>query len=278
MKKIKGLILAILVGTLTVGCSSKVESQEADGKQVTEGQVIKLGVNGTDFRVWDYVEEELAKEGIDLEVISFSDYIQPNLALSQGEIDINSFQTQIYFDQFKEDHKLDLVSIGNTVFAPMGIYSEKHTGVEGIAEKGKIAIPNDVTNGGRALILLEKAGLIELKEGAGATPTIKDIINNPKQVEIISMAAQQIPISLQDVDLGVINSGVAVTAGLSPAEKAIFIEDTDLEETKNYYNIFAVRKEDENKEVLHQVVKIYQTEPVKEIIEEIYGGANIPLF
>lgn len=275
MKKIKGLVLAILIGTLTVGCSSRTESETAASK---EEQVIKIGVNGTDFRVWDYVEEELAKEGIDLEVISFSDYIQPNLALSQGEIDINSFQTQIYFEQFKADHKLDLVSIGNTVFAPMGIYSEKHTEVESIVEKAKIAIPNDVTNGGRALILLDKAGIIELKEEAGATPTVKDIVSNPKQVEMISMSAQQIPISLEDVDLGVINSGVAVTAGLNPAEKAIFMEDADSEETKNYYNIFAVRKEDENNKVLNRLVEIYQTEPVKEIIEEMYNGANIPLF
>lgn len=275
MKKIKGLALAILIGTLTVGCSSKPEGQSAAGE---EQKVIKLGVNGTDFRVWDYIEEELAKEGVELEVISFADYIQPNLALAQGEIDINSFQTQIYFDQFKADHNLDLVSIGNTVFAPMGIYSEKYTEVSELVEKAKIAIPNDATNGARALILLQEAGVIGLKEGVGAIPTVKDVVKNPKQVEIISMSAQQIPISLQDVDLGVINSGVAIIAGLNPQEKSIFIEDPDSEGAENYYNIFAARKEDENNEVLNRLVEIYQTEPVKEIIKEVYNGANIPLF
>ncbi len=273
MKKVKGLILAVLIGTLLVGCSSDKGAGAGE-----EDNTIKIGVNGTDFRVWDYVEEELAKEGIDLEVVSFADYIQPNMALSEGEIDINSFQTQIYFDQFKAEHNLDLASIGNTVFAPMGIYSEKHTEASGIAEKGKIAIPNDASNGGRALILLEKAGIIKLKEGAGATPTVKDIISNPKEVEIISMSAQQIPMSLGDVELGVINSGVAVTAGLDPKEKSIYLEDPEAEGNENYYNIFAVRKEDENSKKLNRLVEVYQTEPVKEILDEMYNGANIPLF
>lgn len=272
MRKITGIILAIIIGAVTVGCSSKavVEKQET--------KVIKLGVNGTEFRVWDYVKEELKKEGIELEIISFSDYIQPNLALAQGEIDINSFQTQIYFDQFKKDHDLDLVSIGYTVFAPMGIYSEHLTDINQIKEKGKIAIPNDVTNGGRALLLLERGGIIQLKQDAGSVPTVKDIVKNPKEVEIISMSAQQIPISLQDVDLGVINSGVAVNAGFNPMESSIFIEDPNTEGTKDYYNIFAVKKEDEHQEALKRLVEVYQTEPVKVIIEELYKGASIPLF
>ncbi|MGL4344231.1 MAG: MetQ/NlpA family ABC transporter substrate-binding protein [Cellulosilyticaceae bacterium] len=271
MKKLAVLALAFLVGTVAVGCGDKAADQSSDN-------IIKLGVNGTDFRVWNYVEEELAKQGIDLEVVSFADYIQPNLALANGEIDINSFQTQVYFDQFKEDHKLDLVSIGNTVIAPMGVFSKKYTDVNEIGQKAKIAIPNDVTNGGRALILLDQAGIITLKEGVGATPTVKDIVSNPKEVEIIAMSAQQIPISLQDLDLGVINSGVAVTAGIKPLEESIYIEDSTTEEAANYYNIFAVRKEDENKEELKKLVEVYQTEPVKELLDEVYQGAQVPLF
>lgn len=269
MKKVKGLILTILLGALLTGCGSKGASDDNH---------IKLGVNGTDFRVWDYVEEELAKEGIELEVITFADYIQPNQALAEGEIDINSFQTQIYFDQFKEEHNLDLVSIGNTVFAPMGIYSEKLKDVADIGEKGKIGIPNDPTNGGRALLLLEKAGVIKLKKDAGLTPTIKDIESNPKNVEIMPMSAQQIPLSLGDLEVGVINSGVAVTGGLKPEGDSIYIEDPTAEGTENYYNIFAARKEDENNKTLKRLVEIYQTEPVKEILDEMYNGAQVPLF
>lgn len=274
MKKLAALLIALTLGVSAVGCSS------AEAGQTTEKvdkEIIKIGVNGTDFRVWDYVGDELAKEGIELEVVSFADYIQPNIALSQGEIDINSFQTQIYFDQFITDHNLDLVPIGNTVFAAMGIYSDKQSTVDEISEKGKVAIPNDLTNGGRALLLLEEVGLIELKEGVGATPTIKDIVNNSKQIEIIEMAAQQIPTSLKDVDLGIINSGVAVTAGLK-AEEAIYTEDKNSANAENYYNIFAVKKEDEDNEALKRLVEVYQTEPVKDILEEMYEGAQTPLF
>lgn len=270
MKKLNALIAALLVGTLAVGCSTKAEAKN--------DEVIKIGVNGTDFRVWDYVKDELAKEGVTLEVVSFGDYVQPNLALDQGEIDINSFQTNIYFEKFIADHKLDLVPLGNTVFAPMGIYSERLKAASDIEEKGKIAIPNDATNGGRALLLLEEAGIIKLKESVGSIPTEKDIVENPKQVEIIPMTAQQIPTSLRDIDLGIINSGVAVTAGLSPVEDALYIEDENTTNAESYYNIFAVRKEDEDNPVLKRLVEIYQTEPVKEILDEMYDGAQIPLF
>ena len=271
MKKVKGLILTILIGGLLTGCGSK-------GAGAGEDNHIKLGVNGTDFTVWNYVEEELEKEGIELEVVTFADYIQPNQALAEGEIDINNFQTQIYFDQFIEEHNLDLVSIGNTVFAPMGIYSEKITNVAEVSEKGKIGIPNDPTNGGRALLLLDKAGIIKLKKDCGSTPTVKDIESNPKNVEIIPMAAQQITLSLGDLEIGVINSGVAVTAGLSPANDSIYIEDAKAEGNENYYNIFAVRKEDENNKTLKKLVEVYQTEPVKELLKEMYGEAQVPLF
>lgn len=274
MKKLVGVLLALSIGVLAVGCSSEGSKENTSGG---EQQTIKLGVNGTDFRVWDYVEEELEKEGINLEVVSFADYIQPNLALSQGEIDINSFQTQIYFDQFKTDHNLDLVGIGNTVLAPMRIYSETCTVATEIPEKGKVAIPNDATNGGRALLLLEEIGIIDLKDGVGATPTEKDIIDNPKQIEIVAMSAQQIPASLKDVDLGIINSGVAVTAGLKP-DGAIYSEDPESENAASYYNIFAVRKEDENNPALKRLVEVYQSERVKELIDEVYSGGQIPLF
>lgn len=271
MKKVKGLILTVLIGGLLAGCGSK-------GAGAGDDTHIKLGVNGTDFRVWNYIEEELEKEGVELEVITFADYIQPNQALSEGEIDINSFQTQIYFDQFIGEHDLDLVSIGNTVFAPMGIYSEKITDIAEVSEEGKIGIPNDPTNGGRALLLLQDAGVIKLKKDCGLTPTVKDVEENPKNVEIIPMAAQQITLSLGDLEIGVINSGVAVTAGLSPSEDSIYIEDPAKEGKENYYNIFAVRKEDENNKTLKRVVEIYQTEPVKEILKEMYGDAQVPLF
>lgn len=270
--KLNKLAAVTVVGTtlaLTLtGCGGSSDSE----------QVIKIGVNGTDFAVWNYVKDELAKEEIELEIVSFADYVQPNLALAQGEIDINSFQTQVYFDQFKEDHKLDIIPFGNTVVAPMGIYSEELTDATAIPEKGKVSIPNDLTNGGRALLLLEEVGLITIGEYTGSSPEVKDITENPKNLEIVSMAAQQIPVALGDVELGIINNGIAVTAGLDPVTESIYSEDIEAEHMKSYYNIFAVRAEDAQDEDLKRLVEIYQTDAVKAIIQDTYKGAQIPIF
>ena len=271
MRNIKGFIVIVLVITLGisfVGCGNKEKGSST----------IKVGVNGTDFTIWNYIKEELAKENIELEVISFSDYIQPNVALAEGEIDINSFQTEIYFKQFIADRNLELSSIGYSVIAPMAIFSETVTDINDTPQNGKVAIPTDATNGGRALIILEQSGLIKLKEDVGATPTVHDIIENPRNLEITSVDPNLIPRSLQDIDLGIINSGVAITAGLKPLEESIYIEDIENEDAKNYYNIFAVRKGDEERPELKRLVEIYRTEPVKELIHEVYGGAQIPLF
>lgn len=271
MRKIKISLIAsvlIILGIILTGC----------GKSGNEANKIKIGVNGTDFTIWNYIKDELAKEDIELEVISFADYVQPNLALAEGEIDINSFQTEIYFKQFIADHQLDLTSIGYSVIAPMAIFSERITDINNTPNGAQVAIPTDATNGGRALIILEQAGLITLKEGVGAIPTVNDIVDNPKGLEITSMDPNLIPRSLQDVDLGIINSNIAVTAGLKPLVDAIFVQDIENEAAKNYYNIFAVRSEDVENPALNRLVQIYRTEPVKALIEQVYGGAQIPLF
>ena len=273
LKKLAFLTLSLItITSLFTGCSGN--NQEA----ASNSTKIKLGVNGTDFRVWDYIRDELAKENIELEVISFADYIQPNLALDQGEIDINSFQTNIYFEQFKEEHQLDLTAIGNTVFAPMGIYSDKLTNVTDIMQEGIVAIPNDPTNGGRALLLLEEAGLIEVDDAAGLIPTLKDVTANPKNLQIQDMAANQIPRSLPDVDLAIINNGIAADAGFKPLEDAIYVEDSQSENAYNYYNIFAVRTSDQDRPALKRLVEIYQTDEVKAILNEISGGSTLPVF
>lgn len=272
MKKLRkaflGLALGLTVGVTFVGCGGAKENNNT----------IKVGVNGTDFTIWNYITEELAKEDINLEVVSFSDYIQPNIALAEGEVDINSFQTEIYFNQFIADRNLDLTSIGYSVIAPMAIFSEKVTDINEVPNGAKVAIPTDLTNGGRALIILEQAGLITLKEGVGATPTVNDIIENPKNLEITSVDPNIIPRSLADIDLGIINSNVAVTAGLKPLEDSIYVQDITNDDAKNYYNIFAVRTGDEERQELKRLVEIYRTEPVKELINKVYGGAQIPLF
>lgn len=271
-KKLAFLAAGILtLSSILAGCGSSTSSN-------SDTKTIKLGVNDNDQRIWNYVKEELAKENIALEIISFADYVQPNIALSEGEIDINSFQTNIYFEQFISDHNLDLTGIGNTVFAPMGIYSDKLEAPTDVAVGGKVAIPNDVTNGGRALLLLEEAGLIEVDDASGLIPTLKDITANSKNLSIIEVAANQIPRSLPDLDLAVINNGVAVDAKLSPLNDSIYIESTDTKNAVNYYNIFAVKTSDKDDPTLNRLVEIYQSETVKELINEVYGGSRLPIF
>ena len=270
MKKIITLILALVicVGSL-VGCSKS---------SAEDTNTVKLGVTGDDHEVWDLVKEKLAKDGINLEIISFSDYIKPNIALDEGEIDINAFQHHAYLENFNKERNLNIVSIGDTVFAPMAIYPGKLDSIDKVTKGSKIAVPNDTTNLGRALILLETAGIIKLKENVGLLPTLKDIVENPKEVEIVELIATQIPRSLQDVDLAVINSGVAVNAGLSPTETSLFMEDEDLETSKPYINLIATKEENKDNELFKKVVEAYQSEDVRETINKLYKGESIPAF
>lgn len=274
IKRLIALILGVILSAVTlVGCG-----QSKSSSNNSEKQVIKLGVTGDDHKVWDNIKERLAKENIDLKIVSFSDYIRPNQALNDGEIDANAFQTVAYFETFKKDHNLDLTSIGYTVLAPMGIYSKNIKNLSELQTGSKIAIPNDASNGGRALLLLQEAGLIKLKDGSGILPTVKDIVENPKKLEIISLVATQIPRSIQDVTVACINNGVAVDAGYSPLKDSIYIEDIKKESVKSYFNIIAVRTEDKDSKLLKRLVEVYQTEETKKVIQETTKGSSIPVF
>jgi D-methionine transport system substrate-binding protein len=279
---IKKLGVIILTGILSItalaGCAKNNNAANAGAAAAGKKQVIKLGVTGDDHRIWNSIKERLAKENIELNIISFGDYIRPNMALNDGEIDANAFQTIAYFEKFKTDHKLDLVSLGNTVLAPMGIYSSGLKDIKELKDGGKVAIPNDASNGGRALLLLQDVGLIKLKEGVGIAPTVKDIIENPKNLKIVELVATQIPRSIKDVDIAAINNGVAVEAGYSPLKDSIYREDVKKESAKNYFNIIAVRAKDKDNPLLKKLVQVYQSEETKKLIEEVYKGASIPVF
>lgn len=275
IKRLAALVLGVVItATAFVGCGqSKGASADASKKQV-----IKLGVTGDDHKVWDNVKERLAKENIELKIVSFSDYVRPNMALNDGEIDANAFQTVAYFEQFKKDRNLDLVSIANTVLAPMAIYSSNIKDLKELKSGDKIAIPNDATNGGRALLLLQETGLIKLKDGSGITPTVKDIVENPKNLQVIPLVATQIPRSIKDVAAAAINNGVAVEAGYSPLEDSIYIEDTKKDSVKNYFNIIAVRTKDKDNAALKKLVEVYQSDETKKLIKETTKGSSIPVF
>lgn len=278
MKKYLSIgLAAVAVLVLATGCGKKDETGVSSAGQTSEQErtTVKLGLIGADTDVWDSVQARLKDEGIDLEYVKFTDYSQPNTALASGDIDLNSFQHQFFLDNFNEEHGTDLVSIGNTVNAPLGIYSEKISDIAELKEGDKVAIPNDVTNGGRALNLLQSAGLLTIDEAKQQAPTVSDITENPLNLEILELDAAQTARALQDVTVSVINSGMAVDAGYIPANDAIYLEPVD-EKSRPYVNIIATRAEDADNDIYQKVVAAYQTDETIKVIEETSKGSSIP--
>ena len=292
MKKLFSILLAAILALSATACSSSGSSSAAAssspaaqnssassaGGDFSQPVTLKVGVNGTDFRLWDSMNERLKPYNITLKPVSFADYIKPNQALADKEIDLNAFQTEIYFKTFIKQRNLNLVSLGYTFIAPMGIYSQKIKDISKTPSNAKVAIPNDATNGGRALVLLETAGLIKLDGRDKVTPTTKNIASNPKNLQFVPMASVQIPRSLGDVDIACINTGAATDAGLSPAKDALLRESSKGDSAKNYFNIIAVRPEDKDKPVFKKILEVYQTDETKKVINEIYKGAAIPVW
>jgi D-methionine transport system substrate-binding protein len=269
-KSISLASISILLFTLILsGCSGDSASGSADK------EVVKVGVNGSGVPIWDYMKEKAAKEGIEIEIVEFADYVRPNQALADGDIDLNAFQTISYFDSFVKEHNLDLVPIGSTIIAPMGIYSEKHKSVEDLPEGSKVAVPQEATNLGRALLLLEEAGLIKLKEGFDQSQGLEAIKENPKNLEFTPVVAAQTPRVLPDVAASIINNGVAVEAGFVPVEDSIYIEGA---ESKPFINIIAAQEKDKDNKTYKKIVELYQEDDVAEHIRETYKDSLIPTF
>ncbi|HAQ07587.1 MAG TPA: methionine ABC transporter substrate-binding protein [Bacillus bacterium] len=270
MKKLLVTLIIFTLAVLSTACSSSSSSAEAE-KSVK----VKLGVSGTDHRVWNYVAKKAEKEGIKVEIVTFSDYVQPNIALAEGELDANSFQTVSYFDAFIKEHNLDLVPIATTLIAPMGIYSDKYKEVKDIPKGGKIALANEATNMGRGLLLLQEAGLIKLEEDFDGIGSLDKIIENPKNLEFVTVVAGQTPRVMPDVAASIINNGIAVDAGLTPKKDALFIESAT---ATPYINIIAVREEDKNNKTLKRLAELYQQDDTKEFIDKEYKGNTLPTF
>ncbi|BCB05181.1 MetQ/NlpA family ABC transporter substrate-binding protein [Bacillus sp. KH172YL63] len=269
-KSISLASIAILLFTLLLsGCSGNSASGSG------EKEVVKVGVNGSGAPIWEYIKEKAAKEGIDIEIVEFADYVRPNQALADGDIDLNAFQTISYFDSFVEEHNLDLVPIGSTLIAPMGIYSEQYESVEDLPKGSTVALPQEATNLGRALLLLEEAGLIELKEGFDQSQGLEAIKENPKNLEFTTVVAAQTPRVLPDVAASIINNGVAVEAGFVPVDDSIYIEGA---ESKPFINIIAAQEKDKDNQTYKKIVEIYQQDDVAEHIKKTYKDSLIPTF
>jgi D-methionine transport system substrate-binding protein len=230
---------------------------------------LKVGVTAGPHAIIMEKVKELAKaEGIDVQVIEFNDFILPNMALNDGEIDINAYQHQPYLTEQIKNRGYKIKASGNTVLMPMGIYSKKIKKLADLKEYAKIAIPNDPTNEGRALKLLEKEGLIKLKPSEN--PSLLDITENSKKLTFLEIDAPQVPRALDDVDAGITNTDWIVLASISP-ETALATENKN----SPYVNVFAVR-EDEKRPEVEKLIKIYQSEPIKLFITEKFKGAVLP--
>lgn len=272
MKKlIKGCLVCLLALTLGA-CSSKPATENKE----TENKTLKMGVVGSNNEYWTPVIEKLAAEGITLELVVFTDYALPNRALNDGELDLNSFQHYAYLDKEVADMNYEIEALGNTIIAPLGIYSKKITSLDELKDGDKIAVPQDATNGGRSLKILEAAGLIKVDPAAGYTPEVKDITENKLNLEIIQVEASQTASLLPDVAAGFINGAHAVDNGYNPSKDAIYVE-TVVEGSDNpYINIIAVRSADKTNPDYLKVLEAFQTEEVAEVLTTVYKGAYAP--
>lgn len=255
MKKILSfLIVAILVLSACGG---------NNGKKVT------IGVASNDTKAWEKVKELAKKDDIDLEIKHFSDYNVPNKALSDGDIDLNAFQHFAFLDQYKKAHKdTNIKALSTTVLAPLGIYSDKVKNIKDVKKGAQVAIPNDVSNQARALKLLESAGLIKLKKNFGLNGTTKDIESNPKDLKIKAVDAQQTARALSDVDISVINNGVATKAGKDAKKDPIYLEKASSDAVKPYINVVAVNSKDKDNKTYKKIIELYHSKEAQKALKE----------
>ena len=274
MKKIIALLAAILMLTvLTAGCGDKKAAAPAPAAD--KKVVLKVGATPVPHaEILKVIQPILAKDGVELKIVEFTDYVRPNVALAEKELDANFFQHLPYLQQFAADRKLDLISLIAVHIEPMGVYSKKIKSVNEVPNGGIVAIPNDPTNGGRALSILAQAGLIKMKDGVGVKGTVKDVTDNPKKLVFKELEAPQLPRSLDDVMLAVINSNYALEAKLNPTKDALFIEKKE----SPYANILAIRKGDEKRPELVKLAKALTSPDVKKFIDDKYKGAVVPAF
>lgn len=277
MKKVFALIAALAFSALALaGCGSQQSASSGASSAASGAKTLKVGATAVPHaEILEAAKPLLEKEGITLEIVEFNDYVQPNLALNDKELDANFFQHEPYLKNFMDEHKeVKLKNAAGIHIEPMGVYSKKIKKLDELKDGATIAIPNDPTNGGRSLLLLEKAGIIKLKEGVGEKATVGDIAENKKNIKFQEVEAAQVPRTLDDVDAAVINSNFAMQVNLDPTKDAMFIEDS----TSPYVNIIAVREGDENHPEIQALIKVLHSDEIKQFITEKYKGAVVPAF
>ena len=265
-KKFAALVLALALVLSLAACGE------------SGGKTIKVGATPAPHaEILEVVKDILAKDGYTLEIVEFDDYVNPNTSVEDGSLDANYFQHITYMNGFNEERGTHLVSVAAIHYEPLGLYAGKCASLADLPDGAKIAVPNDATNEARALLLLEANGLITLSEDAGLTATVLDIEENPHNYKITELEAAQVPISLPDVDIGVINGNFAIQAGLK-ASDALAIEDKDSLAATTYANVLCVKEGNEQNQSTLDLLESLHSETVRTFIEVTYEGAVVPSF
>ena len=264
------LALASMLVLSLAGCGNQGGSQSA----AKPDKEIKIGATaGPHAEVVEAVAKEAEKQGIKIKVVEFSDYITPDKALADGDVDLVSYQHKPFLDNFNKQNGTDLTAIGNTILMRMGIYSNKVKSVDQLQDGAVVAIPNDPTNGSRGLALLQRAGVIKLKDGVGFKATPADIVENPKHLQFKEIEAAQLPRSLDDVDAAVITMNYVMSAGLNVKEQGIYLEPKD---EPLAVMILAARSKDKDNATYKKIAELFHSDGVKQFIDEKYKGTIVP--
>lgn len=265
------LLLTLLTVILSLSACKSSNSSKNDS-------VITIAASATPHsEVLEKVKPILEKKGYKLEIKVFSDYVQPNMVVDSGDMDANYFQHITYLNNFNKEQNTKLVSAGNVHYEPFGIYAGTKANLADIAAKDVIAVPNDVTNEARALLLLEQLGIIKLREGAGITATKNDIIENPKNIEIKEMEAAQIPRVKDEVSFIVLNGNYALAAGYNVIKDSLGYESDSSEAAAAYVNVIAVKEGNEGQEKIKALMEVLKSDEIKKFMEETYSGSVVPV-
>lgn len=281
MKKLVVSVLSTVLAFSLAACGSKPEATPApaeggaQGSKGTEAVTLNIGASPVPHaEILKYIQPKLKDQGVNLEIKEFTDYVQPNVQVNEKQLDANFFQHKPYLEQFNKDQNMDLQPVVAVHIEPFGAYSKKIKKIEELADGATIALPNDPTNNGRALALLEKNGVIKLKEGAGISGTVKDIVENKKNLKFKEVEAAMLPRVLEEVDLALINTNYALEAKLVPTTDALLLEDKE----SPYANYLVARPDNKDSEAMQKLVKELNSPEVKQFIEEKYKGAIVPAF
>ena len=268
------LKILIILTIALLGVFAIISCEKSSNK---ENNVVRVGFyTDSEYQIWNPVVSNLAKEGITVELVSFANTRMPNQALNNGDIDLNAFQHHAYLNDEVSNLGYDIVAIADTYISAMNIYSKNISNVSELKRGDKVAIPNDPSNEGRALKVLESAGLIKVKPEVGDSPTLLDIIENTLNLDIISVEIGSVPSYLPEVACAVINAHVAIDFGLNPGSDYIFQDNPSIYSGNAFVNLIAARTEDKDKEIYKKIIKAYQSEAVEEIYANNFKGSYLP--